>query len=72
MRARRAEALAVIGMGAIGTPLRSYLPSVGSRLAYGYLDQAAAPGQIHAADLVQRLISDCPAYAEYRRSKARP
>ena len=72
VRGRPDEPLAVIGMGPVGTPLRSYLPSIGSRLAYGYLDQVAAPGQIHAGDLVQRLLSDCPAYAEYRRQKAQP
>ena len=72
LRGRVGEPLAVIGMGPIGTPLRSYLPSIGSRLAYGYLDQVAAPGQIHAGELVQRLVSDCPLYAEHRRSKARP
>ena len=72
VRGGRDDSLAVIGMGPIGTPLRSYLPSIGSRLAYGYLDHVAAPGQIHAGDLVQRLISDCPTYAAYRRSKAQP
>jgi 3-dehydroquinate dehydratase-1 len=70
VRARRDDALAVIGMGPVGTPLRSYLPSIGSRLTYGYLDQVAAPGQIHAGDLVQRLVNDCPAYAAHRRQKA--
>ncbi|MBC8134070.1 MAG: type I 3-dehydroquinate dehydratase [Deltaproteobacteria bacterium] len=59
--------VALIGMGALGTPLRSFLPSVGSRLTYGYLDAIVAPGQIHAHQLVQRLVADCPAYADWRR-----
>jgi 3-dehydroquinate dehydratase-1 len=65
-RSASAPDLALVGMGPVGTPLRSYLPCVGSRLTYGYLDQIAAPGQIHAWDLCQRLIIDCPVYAEYR------
>lgn len=65
-RSGSATDLALVGMGPMGTPLRSYLPCVGSRLTYGYLDQIAAPGQIHARDLCQRLITDCPVYAEYR------
>jgi 3-dehydroquinate dehydratase len=69
LRARRGEALAVIGMGAFGTPLRTYLPCVGSRLTYGFLDEVAAPGQLHASELVARLMSDCPAYAEARQKR---
>lgn len=63
--------VALVGMGPVGTPLRTYLPSVGSRLTYGYLDSVAAPGQIHAADLVSRLIADCPVYADSRRRQGR-
>lgn len=59
--------LALIGMGSVGTPLRTYLPSVGSRLTYGFLDAVAAPGQLHAHELVRRLIADCPTYAAHRR-----
>lgn len=72
LRAQRASpgaSLAVIGMGPMGTSLRTYLPSVGSSLTYGYLDTVAAPGQIHARDLVRRLIADCPVYAHHRRGK---
>ncbi len=74
LRGQRSTAtadLAVIGMGSLGTSLRSYLPCVGSRLTYGYLDEVAAPGQIHARDLCQRLISDCPRYAEHRLAQKR-
>jgi len=66
-RRRREDPIAIIGMGPFGTPLRSYLPCVGSRLTYGFLDESAAPGQIAAAELVARLVTDCPAYAERRR-----
>jgi 3-dehydroquinate dehydratase-1 len=61
--------VALIGMGPLGTALRSYLPSAGSRFTYGYLDAVAAPGQIPARELVQRLLTDCPAYAEARSSR---
>lgn len=73
LRGQRAAApdLALIGMGPLGTSLRSYLPCVGSRLTYGYLDQIAAPGQIHARDLCQRLVVDCPRYAEHRLRRER-
>jgi len=71
LRRHRGQALAVIGMGAIGRPLRTYLPAVGSRLTYGFLDAAAAPGQVHVRELVARLIADCPAYAA-RREKGSP
>ena len=66
LRRHRGEALAVIGMGPFGTSLRAYLPCVGSRLTYGYMDQAAAPGQLSAAELVDRLTRDCPPYREAR------
>lgn len=62
--------VALVGMGPLGTSLRSYLPAIGSRLTYGYLDAIAAPGQIPARDLVERLLVDCPAYAEGRLSPA--
>jgi len=67
LRRRRDQALAIVGMGPFGTSLRSYLPCVGSRVTYGYLDEPAAPGQIAAPELVARLVTDCPAYAERRR-----
>ena len=63
-RGRPTPALALIGMGALGTALRSYLPCVGSRLTYGYLDQTAAPGQLPASELMRRLRADCPAYSD--------
>jgi 3-dehydroquinate dehydratase-1 len=65
-RALADRPLALIGMGPIGTSLRTYLPSVGSRLTYGYMDHAVAPGQLSAPELVQRLMADCPAYAATR------
>ena len=67
VRRRREDPIAVIGMGPFGTSLRSYLPCVGSRLTYGFLDESAAPGQLAAPELVARLVTDCPAYAERRR-----
>jgi len=48
--------LAVLGMGTLGPESRVQLPRIGSRLTYGYLDESAAPGQIHAGDLRKRLI----------------
>jgi 3-dehydroquinate dehydratase-1 len=56
--------LALVGMGPFGTSLRSYLPCVGSRLTYGFLDQTAAPGQLPAPELMRRLRADCPAYSD--------
>lgn len=66
MRAHE-PAVAVIAMGPLGRSLRSYLPCIGSRLTYGYLDDVAAPGQPPAGELVTRLLADCPAYAASRR-----
>ena len=63
-----ARPIAIIGMGALGTSLRSYLPCIGSRLTYGFIDEVAAPGQIAARELVERLMRDCPTYAASRRS----
>jgi 3-dehydroquinate dehydratase-1 len=71
LRRRRDQALAVIGMGPFGTALRTYLPCVGSRLTYGFLDDVAAPGQLPARDLVARLLTDCPAYAQHRQRPAK-
>lgn len=61
--------LAVVAMGALGTPLRAYLPCIGSRLTYGFLDEGVAPGQLAARELVDRLTADCPPYAELRRQR---
>jgi 3-dehydroquinate dehydratase I len=68
-RAEPEDRLALIAMGSVGTPLRSYLPCVGSRLTYGYLDEIAAPGQLHVRDLTQRLMADCPSYAAFKAHK---
>lgn len=43
--------LCVIGMGALGISLRAYAPTVGSVLAYAYLDRPSAPGQLSAHEL---------------------
>lgn len=72
LRRHRGEALAVIGMGAVGRPLRTYLPAIGSRLTYGFVDAAAAPGQVPVPELVARLIADCPAYAARRENFRSP
>lgn len=53
----RDGSLCVIGMGELGIALRSYAPSVGSALAYAYLDRPSAPGQLSAASL-GRILAD--------------
>jgi len=60
--ARRPERTCVIGMGA-SADLRIELAARGSLLAYGYLEQATAPGQMSAAETHQRLLEASPAYA---------
>ena len=55
--------LSLLGMGPLGTETRVRLPCLGSCLTYGYLDRPAAPGQISAGDLRDRLAAACPAYA---------
>lgn len=47
--------VAVMGLGPAGAQSRSVLAALGSRLVYGYLDVAAAPGQPSAAD-VRKMI----------------
>jgi 3-dehydroquinate dehydratase-1 len=54
--------LCVIGMGPLGTNSRVSLAAKGSCLTYGYLDQAAAPGQLAASELVAQLRAILPAY----------
>ena len=56
----------VIGMGAGSRELRTLLPARGSRLAYGYLDAATAPGQASAVEMDARLRAASPAYAARR------
>jgi 3-dehydroquinate dehydratase-1 len=72
LRRHRHHALAVIGMGAVGRPLRTYLPAIGSRLTYGFVDASAAPGQVPVRELVSRLVADCTAYAAYREKQGAP
>ena len=43
--------MAVMGIGPYAAQSRSVLMALGSRLTYGYLDQAAAPGQPSAAQV---------------------
>ncbi len=50
-------AVAVMGLGPFGAQSRSVLMALGSRLAYGYLDQPAAPGQPSAAQ-VRKMVKD--------------
>lgn len=47
--------LAVMGLGPYGAQSRSVLVSLGSRLAYGYLDKSAAPGQPSASE-VRKMV----------------
>jgi 3-dehydroquinate dehydratase-1 len=60
--AARPERLCVIGMGA-SNDLRIELAARGALLAYGYLDQPTAPGQLSAEDTHARLLAACPRYA---------
>jgi 3-dehydroquinate dehydratase len=45
------------------------LPARGSRLAYGYLDEPTAPGQLAASDMDARLRDASPAYAAGRAAR---
>jgi 3-dehydroquinate dehydratase-1 len=47
--------LCVIAMGSLGTESRVQFAKLGSCLTYGYLDTPAAPGQLSAHELKQRL-----------------
>jgi len=47
--------IAVMGLGPYAAQSRSVLTALGSRLAYGYLDKAAAPGQPSAAE-VRKMV----------------
>jgi 3-dehydroquinate dehydratase-1 len=48
--------VAVMGLGPYAAQSRSVLAALGSRLVYGYLDEAAAPGQPSAAE-VRKMVS---------------
>ena len=50
-----ARPLCVIGMGDLGVKTRTDFPRRGSCLTYGYFEQAAAPGQLSAATLMELL-----------------
>jgi 3-dehydroquinate dehydratase type I len=67
--ARRPDRTCVIGMGA-SADIRIELAARGSLLAYGYLEQATAPGQMSAAETHARLEAASPRYAARRRARA--
>ena len=60
--AQRPERTCVIGMGA-SADLRIELAARGSLLAYAYLENATAPGQMSAAETHARLLAASPLYA---------
>ena len=41
---------------------RTLFPTLGSCLTYGYLDESAAPGQVAASELVEKLALLFPPY----------
>jgi len=49
--------LAVMGLGPYAGQSRAVLTALGSRLVYGYLDQAAAPGQPSAAEARKMVLA---------------
>jgi len=49
--------VAVMGLGPYAAQSRSALTALGSRLVYGYLDQAAAPGQPSAAEVRKMVLA---------------
>lgn len=55
LRRHRDRPVCVIGMGESVAETRVLFPKSGSCLTYGYLDASAAPGQLSAAVLMQRL-----------------
>jgi 3-dehydroquinate dehydratase-1 len=57
----------VIGMGPHGAASRVLFPLFGSRITYGFLHQAAAPGQLSLAELVGELERYVPEFAAARR-----
>ena len=54
--------LCVIAMGASWAETRVTFPTLGSCMTYGYLDTSAAPGQLHAEELVKRLRALMPEF----------
>lgn len=54
--------LAVMGLGPYAGQSRSVLTALGSRLAYGYLDEPAAPGQPSALE-VRAMVKAARAFA---------
>jgi 3-dehydroquinate dehydratase-1 len=58
--------LCVMGMGPAGTETRTLFPTLGSCLTYGYLDASAAPGQVAASELVEKLSLLFPSYRQDR------
>ncbi len=56
--------LCVMGMGTLGPDTRVTFPALGSCLTYGYLDAPAAPGQMPAGEVAERLRLTLPIYAE--------
>lgn len=62
LAAPREKPLAVMGMGPLGVASRQRLAAAGACLVYGFLDDATAPGQLSAAEWVERLSETLPAY----------
>jgi 3-dehydroquinate dehydratase-1 len=52
----------IVGMGSKGTKTRVLFPSLGSCLAYGYLDSPCAPGQLPSSMLIQYMRQLLPEY----------
>lgn len=55
LRAARGGPLCALGMGRLALCSRFALPCAGSCLTYGFLDRAAAPGQVSCRKLAARL-----------------
>jgi len=55
--------VAVMGLGPYAAQSRSVLAALGSRLVYGYLDEAAAPGQPSAAE-VRKMVSSVRSFGK--------
>jgi len=49
--------IAVMGLGPYAAQSRSVLTALGSRLVYGYLDRAAAPGQPSATEVRKMVLA---------------